>query len=61
MDNWVTTLIIIAVCAILIGNLSTLQKSASKPLRKKGLNDLEETLPRSAKDKATSKNKKTLS
>jgi len=50
MDNWVVILIIFAVCAMLIGNLSTLQKSASKPLRKKGLNELKETLPRSSKD-----------
>ena len=49
MDNWIVPLLIIAAFAIIIGNLSTFQKSAKTPLRKKGLNDLKETLPRSNK------------
>ena len=49
MDNWLTITIIVIVCAIFIGNLSTFQKNAKTPLRKKGLNDLKETLPRNHK------------
>ncbi|MFD2166907.1 hypothetical protein ACFSJY_11630 [Thalassotalea euphylliae] len=47
MDNqWVVWLIIGAIIFFVIGSFSTLHKTASKPMRKKGLNDLEETLPR---------------
>ena len=49
MDNWIVPLLIIAAIALIIGNLSTYQKSAKTPLRKKSLNDLKETLPRSNK------------
>jgi len=49
MDNWIVPLLIIAAIALIIGNLSTFQKSAKTPLRKKSLNDLKETLPRSNK------------
>ncbi|WOH38678.1 hypothetical protein RI844_05530 [Thalassotalea fonticola] len=45
MDSWIIIAIIVAVIATIIGNLSMLQKSA-KPIRKKSLNDLQETLPR---------------
>lgn len=45
MDSWIIIAIIVAVVATIIGNLSMLQKSA-KPIRKKSLNDLQETLPR---------------
>jgi len=48
-ETWLTPIIIIIALAILIGNFSTFQKSAKTPLRKKGLNDLKETLPRSNK------------
>ncbi|WP_085297093.1 hypothetical protein [Cognaticolwellia mytili] len=48
-ESWVAPAIIIIALVILIGNLSTFQKSAKTPLRKKGLNDLKETLPRSNK------------
>ncbi|REL29395.1 hypothetical protein [Thalassotalea euphylliae] len=50
MDNhWVVILIIVAVFLFIVGNFSTVHKTAQKPMRKKGLNDLEETLPRSPK------------
>ncbi len=49
MDNWLTIGIIVLVCVIMIGNFSTFQKNSKTPLRKKGLNDLKETLPRSNK------------
>lgn len=49
MDNLLITLIIIAAIALIIGNFSTFQKNAKTPLRKKNLNDLKETLPRSKK------------
>jgi len=49
MDSWLTLLIIIIVLAIVIGNFSTFHKSAKQPMRKQGLNDLKETLPRSQK------------
>lgn len=48
-ESWIPATIIIIALVILIGNLSTFQKSAKTPLRKKGLNDLKETLPRSNK------------
>jgi hypothetical protein len=51
VDNWLTIVIIIAAAVLIIGNHSTFQKSAKTPLRKKGLNDLEETLPRNHKSK----------
>lgn len=57
MENWVIPLIIIAAAALIIGNLSTFQKSAKTPLRKKGLNDLKETIPRTNKQKHTFENK----
>ena len=44
-ESWVAPAIVIIALVILIGNLSTFQKSAKTPLRKKGLNDLKETLP----------------
>lgn len=56
--SWVAPVIIIIALVILIGNFSTFQKSAKTPLRKKGLNDLKETLPRSNKTEA---NKTTFS
>ncbi|REL26740.1 hypothetical protein DXX93_09245 [Thalassotalea euphylliae] len=50
MDNhWLVILIIVVVVLFMIGNFSTVHKTAHKPLRKKGLNDLKETLPRSPK------------
>ena len=48
-EGWVAPVIVIIALAILIGNLSTFQKSAKTPLRKKGLNDLKETIPRTQK------------
>lgn len=48
-ESWVAPTIIIIALVILIGNFSTFQKSAKTPLRKKGLNDLKETLPRTQK------------
>lgn len=47
--SWVAPVIIIIALVILIGNFSTFQKSAKTPLRKKSLNDLKETLPRTNK------------
>lgn len=49
MDNWIAWAIVIIAAVLFIGNLSTFQKSARTPIRKKGLNDLEETLPRTHK------------
>jgi len=57
MESWIIPLIIIAAAALIIGNLSTFQKSAKTPLRKKGLNDLKETIPRSNKQKHTFESK----
>jgi hypothetical protein len=47
MDNWIPYLIIAIAVVIIIGNFSTFQKSTHHKMRKKNLNDLEETLPRS--------------
>jgi hypothetical protein len=49
MDNWIIIVIFIAAIALVIGNFSLVQKNAKTPLRKKSLNDLQETLPRSNK------------
>jgi len=49
MDDWLIPVLIIAAVALVIGNLSTVQKNAKTPLRKKSLNELKETLPRSHK------------
>lgn len=46
MGEWLIPIIIISVILFYIGNMSTLQKNSKTPLRKKGLNDLKETLPR---------------
>lgn len=50
-SSWLPLIIIIAVVLFMIGNFSTVQKNAKTPLRKKGLNDLKETLPRTNKGK----------
>ncbi|QOL25175.1 hypothetical protein LP316_12830 [Thalassotalea sp. LPB0316] len=50
-DYTIALIIIVVVILFLIGNFSTVQKTAKKPLRKKSLNELEETLPRSQKKK----------
>jgi len=49
MGEWLIPIIIIGIVLFYIGNLSTLQKNSKSPLRKKGLNDLKETLPRNNK------------
>lgn len=49
MSDWIAPLAIVIVLVIIIGNFSTFQKSAKTPLRKKSLNELKETLPRSNK------------
>jgi len=49
MDNWLAILMIIIAVLIIIGNLSTFQKSSHHKLRKTNLNDLKETLPRTHK------------
>lgn len=46
MNDWLTIAIIVIACVIIIGNFSTFHRNAKTPLRKKGLNDLKETLPR---------------
>ena len=47
MDNWIPYIIIGIAVVLIIGNFSTFQKSTHHKMRKKNLNDLEETLPRS--------------
>lgn len=49
MDNWLVIGIIAIVFISIIGNFSTVHKNAKTPLRKKSLNDLQETLPRTHK------------
>lgn len=57
MQDWVPILIVIAVVCMIIGTFSTLNKSAKQPLRKKSLNELEETLPRTNRVKNSSHDK----
>ncbi|QDP01478.1 DUF2897 family protein [Thalassotalea sp. PS06] len=52
MSTWLIVVIIVLGLAIIIGNLSMLQKSAH-PIRQKSLNDLQETLPRAGEKKKT--------
>ena len=59
MNNWLSIIIIIAALVLIIGNFSTFQKSSKTPLRKKNLNDLKETLPRSHKTPHKMPTKKT--
>jgi len=47
MDDWIAYIIIGIAAVIIIGNFSTFQKNTHQKMRKKNLNDLEETLPRS--------------
>lgn len=47
MNDWIAYVIIGIAVVIIIGNFSTFQKSTHHKMRKKNLNDLEETLPRS--------------
>ncbi|MGJ8694045.1 MAG: hypothetical protein ACSHW0_16375 [Thalassotalea sp.] len=49
MDDWMVIAVIIVIALFIIGNFSTVHKNAKTPLRKKGLNDLTETLPRTHK------------
>ncbi|MBU2924692.1 hypothetical protein Q4506_09470 [Colwellia sp. 4_MG-2023] len=49
MENWLAILIIGVTIALLIGNFSTFYKSTNHKMRKKALNDREETLPRTNK------------
>ncbi len=61
-DDWLAYLIIGIAVVIIIGNFSTFQKNTNQRMRKKNLNDLKETLPRSQrtehKMKTIEKNKK---
>lgn len=47
MDNWIAYVMIGIAFVIIVGNLSTFQKSTHHKMRKTNLNDLKETLPRS--------------
>jgi len=49
VENWLIVTIIVIAMAVIIGNLSTLQKNTKQKLRPKGLGDLKETLPRTKK------------
>ena len=51
MPTWLIVVIIVGAIAAVIGNLSILKRSAS-PIRRKSLNDLEETLPRAGVKRA---------
>jgi uncharacterized alpha/beta hydrolase family protein len=47
-----TIILIIAIAlALIISQLNTFRKNAKQPLRKKSLNELTETLPRSQREK----------
>ncbi|HCH69738.1 MAG TPA: hypothetical protein DE042_04425 [Colwellia sp.] len=49
MDNWIAYAMITIAFVIIVGNFSTFQKNTNQRMRKKNLNDLEETLPRNNK------------
>ena len=50
MESWVAIALVVGIILFLVGSLSTFSRSAKQPLRKKSLNELEETLPRSNKE-----------
>lgn len=50
--SWFVIAIVIAVFLFIVGTFSTVHKNAKTPLRKQGLNDLKETLPRSNKSQS---------
>jgi hypothetical protein len=60
MNDWIPIIFILLALVIIIGNFSTFEKSSKQKLRKKGLNDLKETLPREnrSKHKMSTINKK---
>ena len=49
MEDWITTIMIVIALVMIIGSLSTFEKSSKHKLRKTGLNDRKETIPRSKK------------
>lgn len=49
MDDWLAIIMIVIAVVIIVGNLSTFQKSSHHKMRKTNLNDMKETLPRSSK------------
>lgn len=49
MDNWLAIAMVVIAIVIIVGNLSTFHKSSNQKMRKKSLNDREETLPRTKK------------
>jgi len=49
MVEWIIPIATLAVILFYINKFSTLKKNAQTPMRKQGLNDLKETLPRSHK------------
>lgn len=51
MEEWIAYIIIGIAVVLIIGNFSTFQKSTHHKMRKTNLNDLEETLPRSQRQK----------
>jgi len=51
MSDWIFYAAIVFVIVMIVGNFSTFNKGASKPMRKQSLNDLKETLPRTNKTK----------
>ena len=55
MDNLLAISMVVISLIIIVGNISTFQKSTKHKMRKKPLNEMKETLPRSQK----TRNKKT--
>ena len=49
MDNWLAIFFVVIAIVIIVGNLSTFHKSSKTKMRKKSLNEREETLPRTNK------------
>ena len=49
MENWLAIFIVVITVVILIGNFTTFKENSKQKMRKQGLNDLKETLPRTHK------------
>jgi hypothetical protein len=57
MNNWLAIFMVLISIVIIVGNISTFQKSTKHKMRKKPLNEMKETLPRSKKNNETAKTK----
>jgi hypothetical protein len=49
MESWLAIFIVVITVVALIGNFTSFKENSKQKMRKQGLNDLKETLPRTNK------------